>query len=78
MDSILKVENISCRYASQGAVDHASFELEDGTLACLLGPSGCGKTTVLRAIAGFQELLNGYIELHGICISSPACSCKGR
>ena len=71
MSSILQVENISCRYASQGAVDHASFALEEGILACLLGPSGCGKTTVLRAIAGFQPLLNGFIELNGIRISSP-------
>jgi iron(III) transport system ATP-binding protein len=71
MASILKVENISCRYESQGAVDRATFELEEGTLACLLGPSGCGKTTVLRAIAGFQQLLTGSIVLNDNCISRP-------
>ena len=38
---------------------------------CLLGPSGCGKTTVLRAIAGFQELTAGEIILHDRVVSRP-------
>ncbi len=71
MPPILKVENIRCRYENQSAVDSTSFELEQGTLACLLGPSGCGKTTVLRAIAGFQKLIRGSITLNNTCISSP-------
>ena len=70
MTPILKVDNISCRYESQSAVNNTSFELEEGTLACLLGPSGCGKTTVLRAIAGFQKLHHGSITLNDIEISS--------
>lgn len=70
MSFILKADNISCRYENQSVVNHTSFELEEGTLACLLGPSGCGKTTVLRAIAGFQKLISGSITLNGVCISS--------
>ncbi|MES1161626.1 MAG: ATP-binding cassette domain-containing protein, partial [Rhizobacter sp.] len=31
----------------------------------MLGPSGCGKTTVLRAIAGFEPVAAGTIELDG-------------
>ena len=68
---ILRVENISCRYENHLAVNDTSFVLNEGTLACLLGPSGCGKTTVLRAIAGFQELLGGSITLQNTCISRP-------
>lgn len=70
MPSILKVDNISCRYENENAVNQTSFDLEEGTLACLLGPSGCGKTTVLRAISGFQKLTGGSITLNGTCISS--------
>ena len=70
MQPILKVDDISCRYENESAVNSTSFELEEGALACLLGPSGCGKTTVLRAIAGFQKLHSGTIELAGHCISS--------
>ena len=70
MPHILKVDDISCQYKSESAVNHTSFDLEEGTLACLLGPSGCGKTTVLRAITGFQKLTGGSITLNDICISS--------
>ena len=42
-----------------------SFTLARGDIACLLGPSGCGKTTVLRAIAGFEALIEGRIVLGG-------------
>ncbi len=71
MPPFLKVDGIRCRYENEEAVRNTSFELTEGTLACLLGPSGCGKTTVLRAIAGFQNLLSGSISLDGSCISSP-------
>jgi iron(III) transport system ATP-binding protein len=42
-----------------------SFALARGEIGCLLGPSGCGKTTVLRAIAGFESLIQGSIALGG-------------
>ena len=70
MTTILKVDNIRCSYENRDVVNSTSFELEEGSLACLLGPSGCGKTTVLRAIAGFQELNSGSITLNDQCISS--------
>ena len=72
MSAPLKVDQISCRYEHESAVNEASFDMAAGDLACLLGPSGCGKTTVLRAIAGFQPLIKGAIYLDGRCISSPS------
>lgn len=42
-----------------------SFSLDKGQIGCLLGPSGCGKTTVLRAIAGFEAVMDGSITLGG-------------
>jgi len=69
MSSILKVNSVSCSYENRSVVNNTSFELQEGTLACLLGPSGCGKTTVLRAIAGFQKLNSGSILLNNRCIA---------
>ena len=51
-----------------------SFQVEQGSLACLLGPSGCGKTTVLRAIAGFHPLISGEIWIDGHIVSKPGQS----
>jgi len=69
MSSVLKVSGICCSYENRSAINNTSFQLDEGTLACLLGPSGCGKTTVLRAIAGFQKLNRGSILLNDRCIS---------
>ena len=71
MKKLLEVSNIRCQYEKTTVVESVSFELSEGTLACLLGPSGCGKTTILRAIAGFHPLASGEIFLDGELISAP-------
>lgn len=51
------------------ALDHVSFEVEQGEFISLAGPSGCGKTTLLNAIAGLMVPTTGRITLAG---SAPA------
>ena len=40
-------------------------DVADGEFAVLVGPSGCGKTTLLRMIAGLEEISVGEIEIGG-------------
>ncbi|HUH77095.1 MAG TPA: ABC transporter ATP-binding protein [Devosia sp.] len=47
------------------ALAGVSIAVERGEFFTLLGPSGCGKTTLLRAIAGFNDLTTGSITLDG-------------
>jgi spermidine/putrescine ABC transporter ATP-binding subunit len=47
------------------AVKGVSFEVAEGEFLVLLGPSGSGKTTILRIIAGFEELSQGEVEIRG-------------
>ncbi|RWR29145.1 ABC transporter ATP-binding protein [Sinirhodobacter populi] len=47
------------------ALDGIDLRVEDGEFVTLLGPSGCGKTTLLRAIAGFEQIDDGVIRLDG-------------
>jgi iron(III) transport system ATP-binding protein len=65
----LTVNSVRVGYAMgrqfQEIVHGLSFALDKGEIGCLLGPSGCGKTTVLRAIAGFEALIDGSITLGG-------------
>ncbi|HNT51840.1 MAG TPA: sn-glycerol-3-phosphate ABC transporter ATP-binding protein UgpC [Candidatus Syntrophosphaera sp.] len=43
------------------AVKDVSFEAQDQEFMVLVGPSGCGKTTILRMIAGLEEISSGNI-----------------
>jgi multiple sugar transport system ATP-binding protein len=45
------------------AVRAVDLTIEDGTLMVLVGPSGCGKTTLLRMVAGLEEVTGGSIRL---------------
>ncbi len=45
------------------AVKDVSFTAEDKEFVVLVGPSGCGKTTVLRMIAGLEEISSGDIHI---------------
>ncbi len=69
MAALLELKNIECRLRGQTIVEDLSLHINKGDLFCLLGPSGCGKTTVLRAIAGFQPLHHGEIQLRGRRVS---------
>ena len=45
------------------AVSAVDLDIEDGTLMVLVGPSGCGKTTLLRMVAGLEEITEGTIRV---------------
>ena len=45
------------------AVDGVSLDIADGEFLVLVGPSGCGKTTLLRMIAGLEEVSGGTITI---------------
>src|SRR5437867_4414226 len=47
------------------AVHTLDLEIPDGKLMVLVGPSGCGKTTVLRMVAGLEDLTDGKILIGG-------------
>lgn len=65
----LELEDTVQRYGSHTVVDGVRFRVEAGSIACLLGPSGCGKTTLLRCIAGFEEIAAGEIRIEGTTVS---------
>ncbi len=52
------------------AVDDVSLDIGGNELMVLVGPSGCGKTTLLRMIAGLEEVTDGTIEIDGTDVTS--------
>ena len=67
---LLNLRNLACGYQDQRVVQNLNLHLNAGDIGCLLGSSGCGKTTTLRAIAGFEPVHEGEIQLAGETISS--------
>nr|WP_283101619.1 ABC transporter ATP-binding protein [Halomonas populi] len=57
------LEGVDKRFGDHHAVRSLSLEIEPGEFVALLGPSGCGKTTMLRMLAGFEQLSSGRITL---------------
>lgn len=47
------------------AVRDVSFDVRDGEFVVLVGPSGCGKTTILRMIAGLEDISGGTLRIDG-------------
>jgi multiple sugar transport system ATP-binding protein len=54
------------------AVDDVSLTIDDGEFIVLVGPSGCGKTSLLRSIAGLEEITNGRILIDGADVTDLA------
>ena len=69
MDTLLRIENIEKYYGSRAfvtrAVDHISFEVEEGEFLGIMGASGSGKTTLLNCISTIDQVTDGHIYLDG-------------
>ena len=71
MSDIIKVENLSFGYKSQGTIlKDISFEVQQGTFLSIAGPNGAGKTTLLNLICGLLKPKAGSIEIDAIPIES--------
>ena len=70
MAALVEVSELVHSYGTAPVLQDLSFTLSAGAIGCFLGPSGCGKTTLLRCLAGFEELLAGEIRFNGRVMST--------
>ena len=66
----LDLIDLEKRYGETIAVRGINLSLPENTYCCLLGPSGCGKTSLLRMIAGHEDITNGTVFLDNQNISN--------
>jgi putative spermidine/putrescine transport system ATP-binding protein len=68
----VQLQGLVKRFGALTAVDNLTLTLRQGEFLALLGPSGSGKTTVLRLLAGFEQLDAGRIVVDGVDVTSLA------
>lgn len=57
----LILKNIKKAYDKNLIIDDINLEIKDKEFLVLVGASGCGKSTILRMIAGLEEITGGEI-----------------
>ena len=60
----IEISNVGKVYPNgTRALENINITIEDGEFVVLVGPSGCGKTTLLRMVAGLEDITEGEIEI---------------
>jgi multiple sugar transport system ATP-binding protein len=57
------IRGVKKRFGATTVIHGVDIDIADGQFAVLVGPSGCGKTTLLRMIAGLEEISEGEIAI---------------
>ncbi len=63
--SLLRLEDLTIRYAERTALDSVSLDVRAGEIVALLGPSGSGKSSMLRAVTGLEPPAAGSVWFEG-------------
>src|SRR5215472_6428839 len=75
---MIKVNELTKRYARTTAVDHISFEVEKGQIVGFLGPNGAGKTTTMRILTCFLPPTSGSASVAGFDVLEQPMEVKKR
>src|SRR5215475_12127799 len=62
----ITLENVRKSFGSHDIIHGASLQIENASFVVFVGPSGCGKTTLLRLIAGLEDVSDGKILIDGV------------
>lgn len=75
---MIKVQELTKRYARTTAVDQISFEVAKGRIVGFLGPNGAGKTTAMRMLTCFLPPSAGTATVAGFDVLEQPLEVKKR
>ena len=75
---MIKVENLTKRYAGQPAIRDLNFEVSRGEIMGFLGPNGAGKSTTMKILTGYLQQTAGTAFVCGINVSNQPLETKKK
>ena len=61
----VELKSVSKKFGNTEVLHSVDLRVEDQEFVVFVGPSGCGKTTLLRLIAGLEDVTEGQISIDG-------------
>lgn len=68
--ALLQVKDLSVRFGGVVALDHVSFDVDEGQVIALIGPNGAGKTTLFNVITRVYRPSGGTVFLDGRSVTT--------
>lgn len=75
---MIRVQELTKKYARNTAVDRISFEVQKGQIVGFLGPNGAGKTTTMRMLTCFLPPTSGSAAVAGFDVLEKPLEVKRR
>ena len=63
--NIIEVSNLTKKFKDFTAVDHISFNVQEGEIFAFLGPNGAGKTTTIKILTTLSQPTSGQVMIDG-------------
>ena len=60
----ITLKNVTKSFDDVEVIPQVYIEIRDGEFVVFVGPSGCGKATLLRIIAGLEDVTSGVVEIN--------------
>jgi ABC-2 type transport system ATP-binding protein len=73
---MIKVEQLTKKYAGVTGIDQISFEVGKGEIVGFLGPNGAGKTTTMRILASYMPASSGRATVAGFDVFSESLKAR--
>ncbi|MDE3174509.1 MAG: ABC transporter ATP-binding protein [Pseudomonadota bacterium] len=73
----ITLEGVKKSFGATPVIRGADLDIADGSFVVFVGPSGCGKTTLLRLIAGLEDVSAGRILIDDVNVVRIAAAKRG-
>src|SRR5574338_80025 len=75
---MIRVNSLTKDYGNRRAVDHVTFEAQQGEILGFLGPNGAGKTTTMRILTGYMPPSDGEAFVGGYNVVDESIEVRRR